>query len=193
MNVHFFFRQSFFRQIFGFRPRVVATTVCTTGLVARTLFWCTRTLCIHPHIFIRVTFTHGSSACKGSLHMCHPSPSRLLPSDVTHRCCSRTVTSRPLPTTTSLTIPSTRSCRTYLSQKRRTFATWPDQMQTQDVERLALENPRFTGVPRVQQTLKLDGHGTSGRDIRLGRTRVGQQQWHSPVDLTSNDPRQHCD
>ena len=36
-----------------------------------------------------------------------------------HLCCSLTVTSRPLPTTTSLMISCTCSCRTYLST-----ATW---------------------------------------------------------------------
>ena len=30
--------------------------------------------------------------------------------------------------------------------------------------------PQITGVPRVQQPLKLDGHGTVGSDIRLGQT-----------------------
>ena len=60
---------------------------------------------------------------------------------LTHPCCSRTVTSRPLPTTTSLTIHSTRSCRTYLFLKApdtrhsarevRSWATWPNLVSTQ--------------------------------------------------------------
>ena len=41
----------------------------------------------------------------------------------TYPCCSLTVTSRPLPTTTSLTPTSTSSCRTFPSWKRRTCAT----------------------------------------------------------------------
>ena len=32
--------------------------------------------------------------------------------------------------------------------------------------------PQITVVPRVQQHLKLDGHGTSRSDIPLGRTRI---------------------
>ena len=68
------------------------------------------------HIFMRVTYTHGSCVCKKvfahvSFLSISPSPFSCL----THLCCSRTVTSRPLPTLTSLTIPSTRSFRTYLS------------------------------------------------------------------------------
>ena len=49
--------------------------------------------------------------------MCHISLSRFLPfSRFTYLCCSHTVTSRPLLTTTSLTIPSTCSCRTFPSR-----------------------------------------------------------------------------
>ena len=93
--------------------------------VART-FFCTKR--VHNHIctlLMRVTYTHGSSVCKKvccmhmSLISISPSPFSCL----THPCWSRTVTSRLLPATTSLTIPSTRSCSTYLSQKRRTHAT----------------------------------------------------------------------
>ena len=119
-----------FRQIFGVRTHVVATTVCTT-------VECTNTHLLHAHFSAQsactITFAHFSCvphtrtaqvsvkrfvacACLWSLS---PSPFSCL----THPCCSRTVTSRPLPTTTSLTIPSTRSCRTYLSWKRRTRAT----------------------------------------------------------------------
>ena len=54
--------------------------VYTHSLVARTFFCCTVFVCAQPHIFMRVTYTHGSSAWKGSLHMCRFSPSRRLPS-----------------------------------------------------------------------------------------------------------------
>ena len=33
---------------------------------------------------------------------------------------------------------------------------------------------QITGVPRVQQPLKLDGHGTTGSDTLLGRTSIRQ-------------------
>ena len=86
------------------------------SLVARTFFCTSR---VHSHIRTSscvCTYTHGSSVCKKvfayvSLFSISPSPFSFL----TNPCCSRTVTSRPLPTTTSLTIQSTRSCRTYLS------------------------------------------------------------------------------
>ena len=32
--------------------------------------------------------------------------------------------------------------------------------------------PQITGVPRVRQPLKLDGRGTTGSGICLGRTRI---------------------
>ena len=73
---------------FGVRTHVVATTVCTTGSV-HALTCCT-------HIFLSTArslrTSHTSHAChihawlkvmkKGSLHMCHISPSRLLQSHV---------------------------------------------------------------------------------------------------------------
>ena len=40
-------------------------------------------------------------------------------------CCSLTVTSRPLPTTTSLTLTSTTSCQTFQTYKRRSSALRP--------------------------------------------------------------------
>ena len=84
----FFSWQSFLdRVFFGVRTHVVATTVCTTGSVhaltccthsflstARSL--CTHTSCgCHIHAWLKVMK-------KGSLHMCHISPSRLLQSHV---------------------------------------------------------------------------------------------------------------
>ena len=59
---------------------------------------------------MRVTYSHGTRCQKSSFHTCRflsisPSPF----SCVTHLCCPRTVMSRPLLTTTSLTVPSTRS------------------------------------------------------------------------------------
>ena len=53
--------------------------------------------------------------------MCFISPSPF--SWFTYPCCSLMVTSRPLPTTTSLTPTSTCYCRTFPSWKRRTCAT----------------------------------------------------------------------
>ena len=50
---------------------------------------------------------------------------------------------------------------------------------------------QILGVPRVHHSLKLDGRGTTGSDIR--RSNQGLPQWNSPVDTTSNDPRQHGD
>ena len=91
---------------------------------------CVHTLTCRPHIFLRTarctaslrttscvcTYTHGSKVPKRFFghvsRLCiSPSPA----SCVTHLCCFRTVTSRPVLTTTSLTIPSTRSCRTFPS------------------------------------------------------------------------------
>ena len=95
----------------------------------RRVRFCTYTHLMHAHFSahgaLTVTFTH--------LHACHiharlkgakkvlctcvtflsisPSPFSCL----TRLCCSRTVTSRPLLTTASLTLPSTRSCRTFPS------------------------------------------------------------------------------
>ena len=56
-------------------------------------------------------------------------------------CCTVCLSSRPHPTTTSLTIPSTRTCRTHPVEEAqdmrhfafasRSLATWPSQMQAQ--------------------------------------------------------------
>ena len=73
-----------------------------------------RTMCTytHTHTFLHFAQTHACQ--RGSLHVCRFSPSRLLQSHVSHIfCCLRT-------TTLSIsTFPSTLSCRTYLSWKRR--------------------------------------------------------------------------
>ena len=70
------------------------------------------------------TYTHGSSVPTRCLHMCRFSPSRLLPSYVP---LILAVLARSLRDhsrlTTSLTIPSTRPCRTFPSWKRRPCAT----------------------------------------------------------------------
>ena len=78
--------------------------------VARTFY------CAHPHTFMRVHI-HVWLKCLNRFIACvsHLSVSPPPFSCLIHPCCSLTVTSRPLPTTTSLTIPSTRSCRTYPS------------------------------------------------------------------------------
>ena len=78
-----------------------------TAPVARTFF------CAHPHIFMRVHI-HAWLKCLKRFIACvsHLSISPSPFSCLIHPCCSLTVTSRPLPTTTSQTIPSTRSCRT---------------------------------------------------------------------------------
>ena len=71
-------------------------------LVARTFSCCTVCLRTSAHIFMR-----GSRVPErffAHLSFLHISPSPY--SCLTRLCCSRTVTSRPLPTTTSLTIPS---------------------------------------------------------------------------------------
>ena len=65
----------------------------------------------HLNIFMRVTHTHGSGVCKrvfAYVSYLYISPSPV--SCLTHPCCFLTVTSRP-----SLTLTSTRSCRTYPS------------------------------------------------------------------------------
>ena len=97
-------------------PRSSNYCVCD-GLVARIFFWCTYTartfrtfLCV-----LHTCMAQGCLQCACRyLSFISPSPfswfTRLC------SCCSLTVTSRPLPTTTSttsLTIPSTPSCRTF--------------------------------------------------------------------------------
>ena len=86
MNV--FFLAEFSRHFLRFRTHVVATTVCTPGR-------CTYTHLLQAHFSAHgaytITFAHLScvshtrmaQGCqKGSLHMCHISPSRLLQSHV---------------------------------------------------------------------------------------------------------------
>ena len=89
----FFFKRIFLTEFFQVRTHVVATIVCTTGCVH------TRTCCTHiflhiaraqshPHIFMRVTYTHDSSSWKRCLsHECLCSPSRLHPSHVSPIFC----------------------------------------------------------------------------------------------------------
>ena len=107
------------------RTHVVATTVCVTGVcthspVARTVFSCTYTA--RALRAFSCTFTHGSRLQCACRHLSFISPSRF--SCFTRRCscCSLTVTSRPIPTTTSLTLTSTTSCRTFPTKKRRSSA-----------------------------------------------------------------------
>ena len=90
----------------------VHTLTCCTHIFLRTAR-SQRT----SHIFMRVTYTHGSSVMKKVFvaRVSFLSISLSPFSCLTHPCCFRTVTSRPLPTTTSLTIPSTCSCRTFPS------------------------------------------------------------------------------
>ena len=85
--------------------RILMLGVCIHTPVARTFFCCTVCLCTSAH-FHACAHTHMAQGCqKGSLHMCHITPSPV--SCITHPCCSLTVTSRPF-----LTLTSTRSCRT---------------------------------------------------------------------------------
>ena len=163
----------------GFRTHVVATTVCATGSVLHAhFFWCTytaRTL----RTFVCVLHTcMAELRQKGSLDECHNSPSRFLPlSCFTRLCCSHTVTSRPLPTTTSLTIPSTRSCRTYLSKKAqgvrhsahasRSLAPWPSQMQTQVMSPTSSTSSLLWTVTRCSSFLRLlENHEREHKTIR---------------------------
>ena len=111
----FISRQSFFPTVFlGFRTHVVATTACTTvgvfTLTCRTHIFLLHSLSAYIHTTLCVSHTRmAQGQQKGSLHMCRFSPSRLLPFLDSPRllCCFRSLTSRPLPTTTSPTIPST--------------------------------------------------------------------------------------
>ena len=135
----FFLSTEFSRQSFsGFRTHVVATTLCTTGGV------CTLTCCTHLflrparslrtlHIFMPVTYTHGSSVCeKGVVCICVVSfhlafsllmfhPSLLFP----HAYLD-------------ITFLSTRSCRTcpksaghaHLRTRTRSLAIWPSPPST---------------------------------------------------------------
>ena len=116
----------FFRQIFkGGCTHVVATTVCTTVIVQK------NTLTCRTHIFLLhslsahirtcsygCTYTHAFKRHEKQVFVAWVSLFSISPSPFscfTRLCCSCTVTSRPLLTTTSLTIPSTRSCRSCLS------------------------------------------------------------------------------
>ena len=86
VNVIFFLTEFLDRVFFkGFRTHVVATTVCTTGEeyvhspVARTFFLHIARAQSHSHIFMLVTYTHGSSVCKKvCAYVCRISPSRHL-------------------------------------------------------------------------------------------------------------------
>ena len=79
-----------------------------------------------------------------SLFSCFTRPCSCLP------CSSLTVTSRPLPTTTSLTLTSTTSCRTFPTEKRKSsalrtrtscLAIWPSPPSTQeDVTKCRLDH-----------------------------------------------------
>ena len=93
----------------------VRRKVCVHSPVARTFFCCTVCLRTSAHLHACAHTRMAQVSVKKvfayvSFLLISPS----LVSCLTHLCCSRTVTSRPLPTTTSLMILSTRSCRTYL-------------------------------------------------------------------------------
>ena len=86
MNVDFFSTEFFFRQTFRvsytcssnysmYDGREVHPPTCRTHIFLRTA----RSLRT-SHIFMRVTYAHGSRVLKRCLHMCRLSPSRLLPS-----------------------------------------------------------------------------------------------------------------
>ena len=116
LNVNFYSFDRVFsdRFFFGFRIHVVATTVCTTEsvhtLTCRTHIFLLHSLSAYIHTTLCVSHTRMAQGHqKGSLHMCRFSPSRLLPFHDSPRllCCFRSLTSRPLLTATSPTIPST--------------------------------------------------------------------------------------
>ena len=92
-------------------------TPCTHSPVARTFFCAQRTHCVLRTSscvsHTRMAQVHEKSVCRMSVFVLCISLSPFL--CLTRLCCFCTVTSRPLPTATSLTIPSTGSCRTYLS------------------------------------------------------------------------------
>ena len=97
----------------------MCTTVCVHTLTCRTQIFL-------PVYFahLHACYIHAGSVCKKVFaHVSCLSISTSLFSRFTLPCCSCTVTSRPIPTTTSLTTPSTSSCRTFPSWKRRTCAT----------------------------------------------------------------------
>ena len=120
----FFSRQSFS----GFRTHVAATAVCKTGMVCKhslvvRTFFCTWR--VHSHIrtlLMRVTHTHGSSpsrvkkvfVARVSYFSILLSPSHVSPILAVHWRSLR----RPF-----LTLTSARSCRAYLSWKRRACAS----------------------------------------------------------------------
>ena len=132
----FFLSLDFFldRVFLGFRTHVVATTVCTTGgvhtLTCRTHIFLLHSLSTHIRTSSCVSHTRmaqGSSVCKKGVCVCVLDLSiSLSPFSWFTRlpCCSCTVTSRPIPNTTSLLTPtSTWSCRTFPSWKCRRCAT----------------------------------------------------------------------
>ena len=104
-------------------PGAMRSLLYTHSPVASTFFCCTVSA-YTSHILMRVTHAwlkcreKGVCTCVFDLSI-SPSPF----SCCTRLCCSCTVTSRPVPTTTPLTPTSTSSCRTFPSYKRRTCIT----------------------------------------------------------------------
>ena len=119
---------------------------CTHSHLLHAHFSVKHTLCAHFTLLMRVNKHAWLKYVKGvgrmrtsfsispSLFSCFTRPCSCL------FCCSLTVTSRPLPTTTSLTLTSTTSCRTFPTWKRRSsalrtrtscVATWPNPPSTQ--------------------------------------------------------------
>ena len=93
------------------RNKYVHTLTCRTHIFQRQ-----RTHCVLCTSSCVCTYTHGSSVCKKVFaHVSYLSISPSPFSRLTRLCCSCTVTSRPLPATTSLTPTSTSSCRTFPS------------------------------------------------------------------------------
>ena len=106
-----FFHLFFLLSVFFFSSLFLYTLICRTHILLRTGHSLRTSAHLHAcHIpawlkYVKRAFAHVSHlSISLSLSRVSPIP-----------CCSRTVTSRVLPTTTSLAIPSTRSCRTYLS------------------------------------------------------------------------------
>ena len=113
MNVHFFstefFPTDFLKVSYTCSSNYsVYDGVCTHTHLSHAHFLRTTRSLHNSHIFMRVTYTHGSSLPRRFFaQVSHLSTLFSPVSCLTHLCCSCTVTSRPLPTMTSLTIPST--------------------------------------------------------------------------------------
>ena len=178
MNVHFSLARIFLDRFSGFRTHVVATTVCTTvsvhTLICRAhIFLRTAHSLRTSHIFMRVTYTHGSSVCKTvfahvsylsislfSLLMIHPS-SLLFPHGHIETNPDYDFTDSDihmiLPYFPVLKAQDVR----HSAPASRSLASWPDQMQTQvmsprsSTRSLLWTMTRYSSTIRTTQFLRL--------------------------------------